>query len=42
MIQIPHALSRMNKAGLKVLRFSDMEVFKNLDGVIEVIWGNLP
>jgi very-short-patch-repair endonuclease len=32
----------MNKAGLKVLRFSDMEVFKNLDGVIEVIWENLP
>jgi hypothetical protein len=32
----------MNKAGLKVLRFSDIEVFKNLDGVIEVIWGNLP
>jgi very-short-patch-repair endonuclease len=32
----------MNKAGLKVLRFSDMAVFKNLDGVIEVIWGNLP
>jgi very-short-patch-repair endonuclease len=28
--------------GNLVLRFSDMEVFNNLDGVIEVIWGNLP
>lgn len=27
--------------GLKVLRFSDREVFENLDGVIESIWENL-
>ncbi|MBN1444981.1 MAG: endonuclease domain-containing protein [Candidatus Omnitrophica bacterium] len=33
--------SYMKKAGLKVLRFSDLEVLKNLDSVLEVIWGNL-
>jgi very-short-patch-repair endonuclease len=27
--------------GLKVLRFSDREVFENLDGVMESIWENL-
>jgi very-short-patch-repair endonuclease len=32
----------IKQVGLRVLRFSDIEVFKNLDEVIEVIWGNLP
>jgi very-short-patch-repair endonuclease len=32
----------MEQMGLKALRFSDIEVFKNLDEVIEVIWGNIP
>jgi very-short-patch-repair endonuclease len=27
--------------GLKVLRFSDREIFENLDGVMEKIWENL-
>jgi very-short-patch-repair endonuclease len=27
--------------GLKVLRFSDREVFKNLKGILEVIWKHL-
>jgi len=31
----------MIRLGLKVLRFSDREVFKNLKGVLEIIWGNL-
>ena len=31
----------MIRLGLKVLRFSDREVFKNLKGVFEIIWGNL-
>ncbi len=31
----------MNKLGLKVLRFSDRDVFKNLQVVLEVIWENL-
>jgi very-short-patch-repair endonuclease len=32
----------IKQIGLRVLRFSDIEVFKNLNEVIEVIWGNLP
>jgi len=28
----------MKQMGLKVLRFSDVEVFNNIDGVIEIIW----
>jgi len=28
--------------GIKVLRFSDRDVFKNIEGVIEEILGNLP
>ena len=31
----------MEKLELKVLRFSDREVFKNLKGVLETIWMNL-
>jgi very-short-patch-repair endonuclease len=31
----------MSQLGLKVLRFSDREVLKNLNGVIDVIWKNL-
>jgi len=27
--------------GLKVLRFSDREVFENLNGVLETIWNGL-
>jgi very-short-patch-repair endonuclease len=29
------------KMGIKVLRFSDREVFENMDGVMEGIWNNL-
>jgi very-short-patch-repair endonuclease len=29
------------KTGVKVLRFSDKEIFENLDGVIESIWSHL-
>ncbi len=32
----------LNNFGLKVLRFSDREVFENIDGVIESIWEYLP
>jgi very-short-patch-repair endonuclease len=28
----------IGKLGLRVLRFSDRDVFENLDGVMEVIW----
>ncbi len=31
----------MRGLGLKVLRFSDRDVFENLDGVLEVIWREL-
>jgi very-short-patch-repair endonuclease len=31
----------MKRQGLKVIRFSDTDVFENLDGVIEKIYGNL-
>ena len=31
----------MESAGLKVLRFSDREVFENLNAVLEKIWNNL-
>ena len=31
----------MNDFGLRVLRFSDKEVFKNTQGVLEKIWGYL-
>ena len=31
----------MESVGLKVLRFSDTEVFENLPGVIEEIWNRL-
>jgi very-short-patch-repair endonuclease len=31
----------MKGLGLKVLRFSDREVFKNLKGMLEMIWENL-
>lgn len=31
----------LESLGLKVLRFSDREVFKNLNGVLEKIWENL-
>jgi len=29
------------RSGLKVLRFSDRDVFVNLEGVLEEIWGSL-
>jgi len=32
----------LKQLGLKVLRFSDNEVFENIEGIIEKIWGNLP
>jgi len=31
----------VRKQGLKVLRFSDREIFENLNGVIERIYGDL-
>ena len=31
----------MTQAGLNVLRFSDREVFENLDEVVEAIWRHL-
>ena len=31
----------MRDQGMKVLRFSDMEVFRNLNGVVEKIYENL-
>ena len=31
----------MESAGLKVLRFSDREVFENISGVLQKIWSNL-
>jgi very-short-patch-repair endonuclease len=31
----------MKNIGLKVLRFSDREVFENLEGIVERIWSNL-
>ncbi|MBI4690444.1 MAG: DUF559 domain-containing protein, partial [Nitrospirae bacterium] len=31
----------MRSIGLRVLRFSDREVFENIEGVIEKIGGNL-
>jgi very-short-patch-repair endonuclease len=31
----------MRSMGLRVLRFSDREVFENIEGVIEKIWENL-
>lgn len=31
----------MESVGLRVLRFSDREIFENLDGVMERIWENL-
>ena len=31
----------LTKTGIKVLRFSDREVFKNMRGVMESIWSNL-
>ena len=30
----------MRNIGLRVLRFSDREVFENIEGVIEKIWEN--
>jgi very-short-patch-repair endonuclease len=29
------------KTGVKVLRFSDKDIFENLNGVMECIWSNL-
>jgi len=31
----------LSKQGLKVLRFSDREVFLNIEGVMETIWRNI-
>ena len=31
----------LKSSGLRVFRFSDREVFENLDGVMEKIWDNL-
>ena len=31
----------LKSSGLRVFRFSDREVFENLDGVMENIWDNL-
>jgi len=31
----------LRKMGVKVLRFSDRDVFENIDGVMEGIWGCL-
>lgn len=31
----------MESLGLKILRFSDREIFENLNGVMEKIWENL-
>ena len=31
----------MSQLGLRVLRFSDRDIFKNLDGVLDTIWRNL-
>ena len=31
----------IERLGLKVIRFSDREVFDNLDGVLECVWDNL-
>ena len=31
----------MRSMGLRVLRFSDREVFENMEGIIEKIWENL-
>ncbi len=31
----------MKNIGLRVLRFSDRDVFKNLQGVLEAIWESL-
>jgi very-short-patch-repair endonuclease len=31
----------MSQLGIKVLRFSDREIFKNLKGVLEIIWMTL-
>jgi len=31
----------MSSIGLKVLRFSDRDIFKNMDGILEIIWENL-
>lgn len=31
----------LGQLGLKVLRFSDREVFENLDGVLNIIWSHL-
>ena len=31
----------MRNIGLRVLRFSDREVFENIEGIIEKIWENL-
>jgi very-short-patch-repair endonuclease len=30
----------MKNLGLRVLRFSDRDIFKNLQGVLEAIWEN--
>jgi len=32
----------LEQQGIKVLRFSDTEVFKNTDGIMRKIWENLP
>jgi very-short-patch-repair endonuclease len=31
----------LTKMGIKVLRFSDREIFKNIDGLMEGIWSHL-
>jgi len=31
----------MARIGLKVLRFSDRDVFENLDGILEEIWAQV-
>jgi very-short-patch-repair endonuclease len=31
----------LTKMGIKVLRFSDREIFENISGVLEGIWSNL-
>jgi len=31
----------ITKIGVKILRFSDRDVFENLNGVLEYVWGHL-
>ncbi len=41
MIKDEHRDEILNKTGLRVLRFSNREVFENIDAVMEKIWSNL-